>query len=307
MTEGPRALPAAEARPWLDALGRALRALRLNKQFPPWRQVAAHLGAMGLGESVRADRASGLPIPREWLRVRSEHELAGEGLAELMAVDVAALPPDRAARITARREVLSLLMDLDPLPTRHLEVALRHLEGERASWKVTVDRLDLATATLARYSLILTGDPGRHVSRGELELRASEDFARDLEVLSTQDAALAFAVLREQGLEVEEVVRGVIGPGLLPAAEGAGACGPPGLCALGLRRPALSAALERASVFLEGGRVDDPIAQRVTVPGEGVDFGVATWRKWAVHRDDKAQLEAWLAQKGSRGLVYDWR
>lgn len=307
MSDAPRTLDAQAARAWLDALGQALKALRLNRQFPPWHQVAAHLGAMGLAAELRADRASGLPIPREWLRVRTEHELAAEGLAELMAVELAALPPERAARLEARQAALRLLLDLEPLPTRRLEVALRHLEGERASWKVVVDRLDLATATLARYSLVLTGDAGRQVSRGELELQASEGFARDLEVLATQDAALAFAVLRERGLEVEEVVRGVIGPGLLPASPEGPACGPEDLRGLGLSQPVLSAALERASVFLEGGKVDDPVATRVTVPGQGVDFGVASQRKWAVHVSDKARLKDWLEGRGSRGLVYTWR
>ncbi|MCB9761142.1 MAG: hypothetical protein H6739_14980 [Alphaproteobacteria bacterium] len=302
MSDAPVALDPSAAGAAVDAWVEALQALRLNKQFPPWRQVAAHLRAMA-DVGLKVDRTSGLPAPREWLRVRTAHELAAEHLAELMAIDLVALPPAEAARIRAERDRLERVMDIDPLPTRHMEVALRHLDGERASWRVLIDRLDLATATLARYSLILSGTPGRHVSRGELELKASEAFARDLEVLSTQDAALAFAVLTEHGLEVEEVVRGVIGPGWLP---GTTPCGPAPLHAVGLQQPALTAALERASRDLSGGRVDDPLAVRVTVPGQGATFGLAGMRKWAVAKGDRGRLRAWLAGTGSRNLVYGW-
>lgn len=255
---------------WAGSIGRALRALRLNRQFPDWERVRDHLVAAA-ARGLRIDRTSGLPVPREWARARIEGQLAGEGGGWI-----------------------------EP---RSLHVALRHVEGNRASYAVRVDRIDLVTATLARYSLIVTDTPGRVVSLGELALQAERQFARRLGLLSTQDAALAFAVLRDQeGMEVEEVVRGVIGPAALPRDW----CGPDCLRDVGLTAPVVSACLERASLDVEVRRVDDPLAADVVLPGDRQPFGLARVRKWAAVHADLPALRAWLSAKGSRGLAYGY-
>lgn len=262
----PLVLGEASARVYVRDLGRALDALRLNRQYPDWERVRDHLAAAAGRAGLRIDRASGLPVPREWIRVRVEAELAG-----------------RAGMLAARE----------------VQVQLRSRSAERASYAVRVDRLDVATGTVARYSLVLSDAPGRVVSDGELELQAGERFRKRLELLSTQDAALAFAALRDQeGLDVEEVVRGVIGP-----AVHAG-CGPSDLTAF--EGPILSACLERASVDLAERRVDDPLVASVVVPAEKQPFGLARSRKWAAPRASVAQLRVWLAARGSRGLVYGY-
>lgn len=267
----PLSLPAPEADRYTRALGRALDALRLNRQYPDWERVRDHLAAAGR-TALRVDRHSGLPVPREWMRVRVEAELAGT--------------PDLA------------------LPARAVHVALRHLAGGRASYAVRVDRLDVATATVARYGLVLSDTPGRIVSDGELALEAGARFRASLELLSTQDAALAFAVLRDQqGLEVEEVVRGVVGPALY--VHGDVACGPAALRPFG-PGPVLSACLERASLDLADRRVDDPLADTVVVPGARQPFGLHRSRKWAAPEAQVPALRAWLAARGSRGLVYGY-
>jgi hypothetical protein len=140
---------------------------------------------------------------------------------------------------------------------------------------------------------------GRRISRGDLELVAHEDFARKLALLSTQDAALAFAVLRDQELGVEEIVRGVIGPAVLP-----GQSGPEELRTASA--PMVSACLERVSLDLDHGHLDDPIPRSVTVPAAGVDFGLSMQRKWAASKADLPMLRAWLAARGSRNLVYGY-
>ena len=267
--DAPLALGPAAAGRYARDLGRALDALRLNRQFPDWERVRDQLAALAATPAgLRVDRASGMPVPREWIRARVEAELAGEH-----------------GRALAAREV---------------HVALRNRTGDRASYAVSVDRLDVATGTLARYALVLADAPGRVVSEGELALRAAERFRAKLELLSTQDAALAFAVLRDQeGLDVEEVVRGVIGPAALPDHG----CGPPALLPLG-GGPILSACLERASLDLVDRRVDDPLADTVVLPASTQPFGLARSRKWAAPEASLAALRAWLAERRSRGLVY---
>ena len=290
MTEPLVLAPAAAAR-WSALTGRALDALRLNRQFPPWERVRDHLAEAAASASggLRIDRASALPVAREWMRVRVEAEVRSEQGAP--------------ARLDAARA----------LPAREVHVALRSLVGDRASYAVRVDRLDVATATVARYSLIVADRPGRVVSEGELALEAGERFRRKLELLSTQDAALAFAVLRDQeGLDVEEVVRGVVGPGALAPGDpllppGDPGCGPDIVRALRLRGPLLSACLERASLDLADGAVDDPLAASVVLPGSRQGFGVSRSRKWAALEGDTPVVRAWLTTISSRGMVYGYR
>jgi hypothetical protein len=294
-------LEAAEAARWGARLGRALAAIRLNQHFPEAAALAGWMAAMARGP-VRLAADAGLPAAGEWARARAGRELAPAALAELAGVDALRLPTEEAGRLAARREELAALAALPPLPSRRVEVQLRHRERGRASWQVRVDRVDLVTGTLARYTLIVGGRADGRISDGELDLAATERFSQQLDVLAAQDAALAFAVLRDQeGLEVDEVVRGVIGPAILP-----GRAGPPLLWPVVSDGPVLSACLERASPDVAGGRVDDCLAGAVVVPGEAARFGVSRQRKWAAPAGEVAALTAWLRARGSRGMVYGY-
>jgi hypothetical protein len=292
-------LTAEEASSWSARMARALDALRLNTHFPPGAALGAWFAAMG---AVRLAADAGLPVPGAWARARAGRELAGPALAELATVDVARLPRVEADRLAARRRALEGLAALPPLPSRDVTVQLRHRTRDRASWLVRVDRVDDLTATLARYTLVLSGRADGRVSDGELDLSATETFRRQLEVLAAQDAALAFVVLRDQeGLEVEEVVRGVVGPAVLP-----GRAGPAALWRVVSEGPVVSACLERASIDVAGGRVDDPLADAVVIPDAGARFGVSRQRKWAAPAGEVAALTAWLRARGSRGMVYGY-
>lgn len=300
MDEAPQA-PDGTAASWCAGLGAGLRALRLNRHFPPWRRVVAHLDAMASSGPVAWHPRSGLPSPRAWARIRAERALAGE---QLEAWQVEATDSDElVAQVATRRARLELLASVPALPDREVQVQLRHREGDRASYKVTVDRFDGASATLSRYSLILWDTPGARLSEGELALVAETRFRLALEQLGTQDAALAFAVLQEHVLEVEEVVRGMIGPCGVRRADGRW-LGPQALEPVGLHGPVVSACLERVGLDVQGGRVDDPLVASVVVPQEGVGFGLARRRKWAAPRAEVETLEGWLHRSGSRNLVY---
>ena len=266
----------ADAALYTRACVAALEALRLNRQFPDWERVRAHLEAIHRSSftldssdtsphvsGLRLDPRSGLPVPRAWIRARVEAELAG------------------AAGL---------------LPAREVHVALRNVHGGRASYAVRVDRLDVVSATVARYSLILSDRPGRNVSEGELALRAADDFRAKLELLSTQDAALAFAALTEAGLEVEDVVRGVVGPAVVPGITHV---------ELPVRGLVLSACLERASLDLQGQRVDDPLIDTIVLPADA-RFGLTRARKWAAPSAEVTAMRAWLDAHNSRGLVYGY-
>lgn len=286
MNEAPLSLGADAAVRWAACVGRALDTLRLNRHFPPWDRVAAHLAVaaetVGRG-ALRLDRNSALPVPREWLRVGVEAQL---GVA------------------AARRAAL--------MPAFDVHVALRSHTTDRASYAVTVDRLDLGSATVARYSLMVSDRPGKLANVGELALQAAERFRERLSLLTSQDAALAFVVLREEGMEVEEVVRGLIGPGAVTAGDpllpaGDPGCGPPALRSLGLGAPLMSACLERASVALPQIVLDDPLGEHVMLPTQHGRFGLSRVRKWAVAEGDLPVLQRWVQEQGSRGLVSGYR
>lgn len=291
-------LDVGEADAYVQTFGRAVEALRLNRHFPDWERVRAHVSAMA-GAGLRLDPTSGLPVPREWIRARVEAELrAGRVETDQHAESGGRShgSADEAGALRRSSEGTPTSAAHAPLPARDVQVALRNVHDGRASYAVRVDRLDVVTATLARYSLVLSDRVGRTVSEGELSLRAADSFRTTLELLSTQDAALAFAALREGGLEVEDVVRGVIGPAVLP-----GRAGPP-VPAAGL---VLSACLERASVDLTGQRVDDPLVDSLVVFHDA-RIGLTRARKWAAAHPDVEGVRAWLTSKGSRGLVYGY-
>lgn len=292
-------LSPAEALSWADDHARALDALRLNKQFPDYRILAQTVSALAQSGSLRLDVETALLSAREWVRARADRELAQETLKRFSDLDLSRLPPEEAQRVEDKRGYLRALLALAPPESRQMHFALRHREGDLASYKVIIDRIDIASGTTARYTIVLTDRPGRRISEGELALAASREFEQRLQLLSTQDAALAFAVLRGEGLLIEEVVRGIVGPGVLP-----GRAGVPPLRAL--RRPALSAAVERVSLDLKEGHIDDPIPRPVTIPAQGVDFGLSVQRKWACAESDLPALRAWLSERASRNLVYGY-
>jgi hypothetical protein len=278
------------------SLALAARALRLNRSFPDTDRYVTHL-LLAFEHDPTPSPDTGLPGPRAWSRVRAEAATAVERLASLEQRSERSLPDDLAAQLRQRREQLQRLRDAELLEARQVRVQLRHRDGDRASYLVTVDRQDLATGLVARYTLVLSDTPGDRIPEGELALRASEAFADRLELLGTQDAALAFAALSSEGLDVHEVVRGSIGPAVV------GDAGPRGLP---LRAPALSALLERASRDLDSVRVADPVPDAVTLPRPGAGFGLVAARKWAVARDEVGPMNDWLRQRGLRPLVYGY-
>lgn len=285
------------ARAWADCSAHALRALRLNQYFPPWRSVAGHLQLLADTGPIRIVPETGMLAPREWVKARIDRDMATSVLAEFADLAVDALPVEAGERLQAKRRRMQGLLALDPIEGRKVHVALRNRRGSVASYKIVVDRTDVATGSLARYTIIASDTPGARISEGELSLRASEAFTEKLSILSTQDAALAFALLRERGLEVYEIVRGALGPAGSPSEAG------PEMLRT-LSGVSWSACMERVSLDLSKGRIDDPLMKTITVPGANVDFGLVVQRKWAVARVDKEAFRSWLKEHGSRNLVY---
>jgi hypothetical protein len=97
-----QALVLPEAELYLDLLGRALQAARLNNAFPDRRQLQNSVDTLrdglrhGVYGELYVDARAGLPNLASFTRVRTDHELAAASLARMGA-------RERAARRGATR------------------------------------------------------------------------------------------------------------------------------------------------------------------------------------------------------------
>ena len=238
----------------------ALRALRLNLYFPPWRDVAAHLAA--IPPDARRCTTTGWPHRDAWLQVRVDHDLAPGLLERMSHLDLPELRAHLARSAEAR-----------PLVEPPVRVALVDA-GPPERWEIRVDRLEIALPSFVRWTLRVDGDPP-HTD----ELR---------ELLGERGAAEAWRLLRDhEGLDVVELVRGELGP--IVHGEGG---------------PWTSAVLSRATRGPGPVRIDDPLARDLPVPGPAQRFSLSRQRKWSAASDDTKDLKRWLADRGSRNLVY---
>lgn len=273
---------------YLSALRAGLRALRLNRHYPPWRDISAHLQGVSIlppGEGLRLS-PSGWPHPDAWLRVRIDQRLAPELLARLRGLEAAGDGPamEKAAYLRA-------LSAVDVLGRGGLSVALIERQDQRARFEIVLDRTELSTPSLVRWTIRLSEPEGERMESDVLTARATERFTRRLHALTTQTALAAVVLLEsEGGVEVEELVRGEVGP--VRRTDGA---------------PWLSAALSRVSRTLPQTSVDDPLAESMAIPRAESGLRLSHHRKWAVPQSRLSEAKGWIKGQGSRNIVYGYR
>lgn len=214
---------------YVELCGRAITRARLSEHYPPAKRLVGQIEAMGprvhggLYADLHVDPRAGLPTYREWTRILADVELAPRVLAEL--------PPCAELEARARRDPHGIwgkqwlkyryythLAGIDGTPPSHMTVRLRRVEpAERRAWfHVVLDKLD-HSGVFVRASIELS-QRASFWSRPMLEL--DDDAARETEALRTiiyrltsLDAELTFVRLADsEGLEVERVVRGTVGP-----------------------------------------------------------------------------------------------
>ena len=247
----------------------ALRALRLNLYFPPWRELARHLAAIEVRPPrtiVRRCPRSGWPHPDEWLRVRVDHQLAPVLLERMAHLEL----PDK-------RRYLETMGERRPLQLPAPRVSLVD-PGPPRRWELVLDRVELALPSFVRWTV-------------RLDAEAAPDPHELRDLLAERPTAEAWRLLQDHaGHELVELVRGELGPVLH---EGSA--------------PWLSAVLSRAARGPGTVRVDDPLARDLPVPTTEHGFSLSRQRKWSVPRDDVKDLQRWLAARGSRNLVYRYK
>lgn len=214
---------------YIQVLTGALRAARLNSFYPDARAMIAHLEALGsavhggLYGGVEVHAGSGLPTYKEWTRVQTDVQIAEEQLRQLG--DRAALAQKAAqgrdpifAKQLIKHDYYTKLAGRALSPLGEMKVALRRVDPtlKRAWFHVVLDKLDV-TGVFVRYAIDLSQ---QHTAWGQPVVRLDAEHARHTEAFqaliyqfTSLGAVFTWAKLTTmQGLELERVSRGTVGP-----------------------------------------------------------------------------------------------
>jgi len=292
---------------------------RLSRAFPDPQRCAATLAALapsargGYRPEVAIDLASGLPAIQEMAVVVADAALAAEHLRTVGARRELRLAPVAQAKADYYRRLIG-----QPVGSLHgLEVRLRRIDAEErsAAFEVVFDRYDAAESVFTRYTILLEQKDalwGRFIDRHGDYSKQTDAFRAKMERFTQDDSELAFLLLGQvEGLRVEEVVRGRIGPLWSPWAPA-----PPEFGA-GPGDFILHLPLDRASLELEQDRNDDPFStmyraflssdSRMLVEEQAQRLGyrVHKDRKFSVSRGAAAALKERLARAKTMNIVYE--
>lgn len=325
-----RTLAGEEEEAHLAALIAAVRAARLNAQFPDARRLASHLGALaprvhrGLYEGLEVDVRSGLPSYKEWTRAQTDARIAADQLRQL---GPRAQLEERARRSPGsavhQRQLLKHLYysDLAAValaPLGDMTVTLRKLDpaAKQAHVHVVLDKLDVS-GTYVRYSIDLAqADGGRASPIVTLDRDAvspTESFRSLVYAFTSYDAEFTFVKLAALGnLAVERVIKGVVGPVCAPWTRAPDALRP----LLGPGRLVAMFSLDMAAVDLAADRDNDPfedlLMEGLSPPARAgyeearLRYGYKVFkdRKFAASRDLVEPLRGLCAAARTTNLVY---
>lgn len=222
---------------YLDQLALALGAARINKSFPERRTFEATLHALradahlGLYDSIYVDARAGLPNLASFTRVLADREVGGQSLEKLGAQAELDARKDEAEvfeRLARKRRYYEHLIAAELAPVDRHRVLLRRHEPKdsRASFRVELTKL-LAGGGYARVVIELWQKASVWAHK-LVQLDAAGEVAEGTEALRGMvyrfadfDAETLFVRLHElEGVTVERVQRGIIGPVLWAIADG---------------------------------------------------------------------------------------
>lgn len=235
---GPQSIPTALLRGEVEAayvqrLVELVRIARLNTYYPDPRGLRSHLEAMspvvhrGLYPGLEMDLRSGLPTYREWTRVQTDVRLASQILSDLGPLaELERRQAEATAEIHDRQlqkhHYYTALVNRPLATLGGMAVHLRRVDpAQQTAWfNVVLDKLD-ATGLFVRFTLDLAQ---RSSVWNRALVRLDADTARHTEELQSLiyrstsfDAELTFFKLVTFGhLQVERVVKGIVGPVVFP-------------------------------------------------------------------------------------------
>ncbi|MFZ6181367.1 hypothetical protein [Nannocystis pusilla] len=234
-----QALVQPEAATYLDLLGRSLHAARLSNAFPERRPLQQSLETLaeslrlGLHGELYVDSRAGLPNLASFTRPLTDKSVARESLARMgdrAALQARAGEAELFARLAAKHAYYEKLQDRELAPVDDHRVLLRRHDpaSGTAAFRIELTKLD-ASGVYVRLQIELT-----QVS--SLWRRKVIDLAEDGETAAASEAfrsmvyrcadldaeALFMRLHGAEGVSVERVQRGVIGPVLFAMPTGSG-------------------------------------------------------------------------------------
>lgn len=234
-----QALVLPEAGRYLDLLGRALQAARLNDTFPDRRRLQNTVDSLreglrlGVYGELYVDARAGLPNLASFTRVATDLELAAASLAQMGSraeLEARRGEAEVFARMATKYAYLEALQRQELAPVDQHRVQLRRHDpaSGTAAFRIELTKLD-ASGVYLRLVIDLTQVSSlwrRKVVDLEADgetAEASENFRAMVYRCADLDAETLFVRLHGvEGVQVERVVRGVVGPALfsLPVGEG---------------------------------------------------------------------------------------
>ena len=223
---------------YLELLSRAIRSARLNNSFPDRRRLEGTLRALGvqvhhgLYDGIFLDSRAGLPNMASLTRVLTDKSVgieAIERLADQATLDARSGEAEVFDRMARRRRYYEALANMHLAPVDEHRVLLRRHDPaqSRASFRVELTKIS-ATGTYLHVMIELTQTSGLWAHR-LVQLDPNGEVAEGTQALrglvyrfATLDAETLFVRLHElEGVAVERVQRGIIGPALfcLPTSE----------------------------------------------------------------------------------------
>ncbi len=314
---------------YVKRLRAVLGAARLGAHWPDGTRLGAHVGAMapgvhrGLYPGLEIDLRSGLPTYKEWTRVQTDVRIAGDQLRQLGAPEdvrrkAAAHPGRIHEKQLAKLDYYAALRDVTLAPLGEMSVALRRVQPERrrAEFHVVLDKLD-ASGLFVRYSIDLAQCAEAWsrpvVVLDEETARHTEGFRSLIYQFTSLDSEFTFLRLATLGgLELERVIKGVVGPLALPWTQAGEAVRP----LLGTDGFVAMFALDMAATDLPADRDNDPFADlmRERLSPQARDEYDASRKRFGykVFKDRKfvaptallPALRKLCAERGARNVAY---
>lgn len=214
---------------YLDKLGRALGAARINKTFPDRRALEGTLkalaagSALGLYDTLFVDSRSGLPNMASLTRVLSDRDVGRDALAKMgdrSTLDARRGEAEVFDRLVRKRDYFEQLANLELAPVDSHRVLLRRHEPQqsRASFRVELTKV-VASGCYVRVVIELVQEASVWAHK-LVEVDGSGEVAHGTEALrgtvyrlANFDAETLFVRLHElDGVHVERVQRGIVGP-----------------------------------------------------------------------------------------------
>lgn len=342
--------PAAST--YLDVLARAIGGARLNNSFPDRRRLEATLRALGaelhhgLYDGIFIDSRSGLPNMASLTRVLTDKSVGIEALGRLadqVTLDARASEAEVFDRMARQRRYYEALSRMHLAPVDEHRVLLRrHDPGQStASFRVELTKI-AAPGTYLHVIIELTQTSGLWSHR-LIQLDPNGEVAEGTQALrslvyrfATLDAETLFIRLHElEGVAVERVQRGIIGPALfcLPTPEKLLMVAEPQTDPLtsawadwlesepAIRTPhiAISFATDIAAIDVRDERSNDPLSPllasdirereqaRYTILRQRFPFRVFKDRKFVASPELVPAVSAMCAAAGTKNIVYPLR